>query len=327
LKENNHSNTQYIQEDEIDLRELFRTIMDSKKLIILITSVITILAVIYAYTTTPLYEAKALVEIGNYKVNNNNNNNNSTNIKILLNKPTQLSKRLNVIFIDIHKNDKDKKSEVISILVPKESKEFLEIKALAISNELAIKEINLVLSHIQEKDKTILLDVKNRRELKINNINSQISNIQEKQVELFDKNIKLQVEQLVKFKEQLNDIKQNIKWIQKKQPVLAALQLMGQSDLTRSILTLEMHIIELQNKKEKLTTMKINSLIEKRNLLQSMLLPHNYKTSKIVGKIITNDYSIKPKKKLIVIVAFITGLILSIFLVFFLSFLRNDEKI
>jgi LPS O-antigen subunit length determinant protein (WzzB/FepE family) len=324
LKENNHSNTQYIQEDEIDLRELFRTIMDSKKLIILITSVITILAVIYAYTATPLYEAKALIEIGNYKVNNNNN---STNNKILLNKPAQLSKKLNVIFIDIYKNDKDKKSEVISILVPKKSKEFLEIKALAISNELAIKEINLVLSHIQEKDKVILLDVKNRREVKINNINSQILNIQEKQVQLFNKNIKLQVEQLVKFKEQLNDIKQNIKWIQKKQPILAALQLMGKSDLTRSILTLEMNIIELQNKKEELTTMKINSLIEKRNLLQSMLLPHNYKNSKIVGKIITNDYSIKPKKKLIVIVAFITGLILSIFLVFFLAFLRNDEKI
>jgi LPS O-antigen subunit length determinant protein (WzzB/FepE family) len=324
LKENNHSNTQYIQEDEIDLRELFRTIMDSKKLIILITSVITILAVIYAYTATPLYEAKALIEIGNYKVNNNNN---STNNKILLNKPAQLSKKLNVIFIDIHKNDKDKKSEVISILVPKESKEFLEIKALAISNELAIKEINLVLSHIQEKDKIILLDVKNRRELKINNINSQISNIQEKQVQLFDKNIKLQIEKLVKFKEQLNDIKQNIKWIQKKQPVLAALQLMGKSDLTRSILTLEMNIIELQNRKEEVTTMKINSLIEKRNLLQSMLLPYNYKNSKIIGKILTNDYSIKPKKKLIVIVAFITGLILSIFLVFFLAFLRNDEKI
>ena len=102
---------------------------------------------------------------------------------------------------------------------------------------------------------------------------------------------------------------------------------MEKRDLTRSILTLEMNIIELQNKKEKLTTIKINSLIEKRNLLQSMLLPYNYKNSKIVGKIITNDYSIKPKKKLIVIVAFITGLILSIFLVFFLAFLRNDEKI
>ena len=76
----NPTEQNYYQEDEIDLRELFRTIMDSKKLIILITSVITILAVIYAYTATPLYEAKALIEIGNYKVNNNNN---STNNKIL----------------------------------------------------------------------------------------------------------------------------------------------------------------------------------------------------------------------------------------------------
>ena len=69
----------YYQEDEIDLKELFGVLWAKKTLIISITAIITIMAGIYAFNKTPIYEATALVEIGNYKNNNNNNNNNSNN--------------------------------------------------------------------------------------------------------------------------------------------------------------------------------------------------------------------------------------------------------
>jgi uncharacterized protein involved in exopolysaccharide biosynthesis len=53
----------------------------------------------------------------------------------------------------------------------------------------------------------------------------------------------------------------------------------------------------------------------------------NYKNSEIVGQVITNDYPTKPKKKLIVAVAFIAGFILSIFLVFIINaFRKEDDK-
>jgi uncharacterized protein involved in exopolysaccharide biosynthesis len=45
-----------------------------------------------------------------------------------------------------------------------------------------------------------------------------------------------------------------------------------------------------------------------------------------VGAILTNDYPAKPKKKLIIIVAFITGLILSVFLVFVIEFFRGFKE-
>jgi uncharacterized protein involved in exopolysaccharide biosynthesis len=48
----------------------------------------------------------------------------------------------------------------------------------------------------------------------------------------------------------------------------------------------------------------------------------NYKNSEIVGQVITNDYPTKPKKKIIVAVAFIAGFILSIFLVFIINAFR-----
>ena len=54
-----------------------------------------------------------------------------------------------------------------------------------------------------------------------------------------------------------------------------------------------------------------------------------YIMTKAIGKIKINDTPINlPKKKLIVTVAFVTGLILSIFLVFFLEFIgKTEEKI
>ncbi len=47
----------------------------------------------------------------------------------------------------------------------------------------------------------------------------------------------------------------------------------------------------------------------------------------IVGKIYTHTKPIKPKKKLIIVVALITGLIFGIFLVFFLEFIGNVDKV
>ena len=50
----------------------------------------------------------------------------------------------------------------------------------------------------------------------------------------------------------------------------------------------------------------------------------NLANTKLVGEYIINDFPIKPKKSLIIVVAFVTGFILSIFLVFFLHFVRKN---
>ena len=78
----------YIQEDEIDLRELFKIIWDKKFFIILFTLAIIVLATVYAYSKTPIYEAKALLEIGEYKKNP-------------VDDAVALEKKLSTIFIDM----------------------------------------------------------------------------------------------------------------------------------------------------------------------------------------------------------------------------------
>ena len=58
------NNNQIIQEDEIDLRELFITIWNKKIFIMAFTSIVTILSIIYAYSKTPIYEVKSVIRIG-----------------------------------------------------------------------------------------------------------------------------------------------------------------------------------------------------------------------------------------------------------------------
>ena len=57
---------EYIQEDEIDLRELFKTIWEKKLFVILFTSIVTLIAIIYVLVKNPIpvYQGKVFLEIG-----------------------------------------------------------------------------------------------------------------------------------------------------------------------------------------------------------------------------------------------------------------------
>ncbi len=314
----------YYQEDEIDLKELFKTLWDKKNFIISITAAITILAGIYAFNKTPIYEATALVEIGNYKNNNNNNNNN----KVLVDSVPELVKKLNLLFMDLLKNEKDRKASIASISTTKGVSGFLDIKSEAPSNELAVNEINKVINYIQNKHQTIMDDVKNRRKLEIKNIQSRIDNIKNKEVKLLTQKINAQQGNLDNYRIQLNKMITNIEDISKTDPALTALKLMEKRDISTFVAELNLQLMDMRDKKDTLETTTINDLIERKKLVESMLLPHNYKNSEVIGRVITNDYPIKPKKKLIVAVAFIAGFILSIFLVFIMNaFRKEDDKV
>ncbi len=70
----NNQQTQYIEEDEIDLRELWKIIVKGKITIVVLTTVITITAIIYALfkNPTPIYSGTVMIEIGEVKSNNPN---------------------------------------------------------------------------------------------------------------------------------------------------------------------------------------------------------------------------------------------------------------
>ncbi|MCT7557678.1 GNVR domain-containing protein [Aliarcobacter butzleri] len=114
------------------------------------------------------------------------------------------------------------------------------------------------------------------------------------------------------------------------------------------ILNYQSLILNLQNQIENLNKEKQNILVDKipnikreleyniKNELEDILnrieleklkLTNKIaKNSEFVGSILVNEHPIKPKKSLIVVVSFVTGFILSIFLVFFIEFIRTLKK-
>lgn len=303
----------YIQEDEIDLRELFKIIWDKKIFIIIFTLAITVLATVYTYSKTPIYEAKALLEIGEYKKNP-------------VDDAVALEKKLSTIFIDMEKNLKDKTSEISNISVVKGLKNFLEIKSESTSNEEAKNEILKVLTFVQNEHEKILDDVKKQKEMELRNIDLQISDIKSKSVYLIDKKIENNIKNLKSLEEQLKQIDENLKKIDTLNPSLAALKLMEKRDITNSINTITIQNFELESKKDELLTTTLYKLEESKKIIELSLLPHNYKNTQVVGEIMTNDFPAKPKKKLIVAVAFVTGFIISIFLVFLFNFIKQNAN-
>ena len=314
----------YLQEDEIDLRELFKTILDKKVFIVIFTLVITILAAIYAYNKTPIYEAKALVEIGEYKQNNPISGTGIT--KTSIDDAAILEKKLTTLYVDMLKNIDDRTSEITSIALAKGLKNFLEIKSEATSNEEAKNEILKVLTFVQVEHEKILDDAKKQRELELKNIDLQISDIKSKSVALIDKKLEIGTKTLENLQEQLKLVDENLKKIDTLNPSLAALKLMEKKDITTAISELTVKNFELEEKKDVLLTTSLYKLEENKKIVETILLPHNYKNTQIVGEIMTNDFPAKPKKSLIVAVAFVTGFIISIFLVFFIQFIQGIRK-
>ncbi|MCT7520546.1 Wzz/FepE/Etk N-terminal domain-containing protein [Aliarcobacter cryaerophilus] len=307
-----------LEEDEIDLKELFKTIWAKKIFIVIFTLVVTILAGFYAYSKTPIYEAKALVEIGEYKINNTSKN--------FVDDASTLEKKLSTLFVDMEKNLKDKTSQISNISVVKGLKNFLEIKSESTSNEEAKNEILKVLTFVQNEHEKILDDVKKQKEMELRNIDLQISDIKSKSVALIDKKIENNIKNLKSLEEQLKQVDENLKKIDSLNPSLAALKLMEKRDITNSINTITVQTFELESKKDELLTTTLYKLEENKKIIELLLLPHNYKNTQVVGEIMTNDFPVKPKKKLIVAVALVTGFIISIFLVFFIQFIQGIRK-
>ena len=307
----------YIQEDEIDLREIFKSIFERKYFILIFTLIITILAIIYVNIKTPIYEAKAVIEIGSYKTE-------SDEVRVVDNL-NEFSKKLSTIFIDLRKNDIEKESEITNISISKGMKNYIEISSQAISNDLALKEIEAVLSFTKDEHGKFLNDIKEKNKIQISNIDNSVKNLQEQIVNI-DRKIELYEKNVINLEEQMKFVLESLKNINSLDPSIAALKLMEKRDISNDIISNKSQLFDLMIKKESISNLEINKLIERKKILESLTLDYNIKNSDIIGKIQINDYPVKPKKALVVVVSFVTGFILSIFIIFFMQFIQGLKK-
>lgn len=315
----NNTNNYAVQEDEIDLRELFKTLVKHKIKIVLITLAVTISAVIYALSVPKVYEARAILRIGEYKTADSND-------KVVVSDANVLSKELEILYIDILKNVKDKEAKTEKIEVPKNQKNFLEIITDGSSNKAAEEELQKVVDYVQDKHKKVLDDVKNLNETKVKQIEGKLTLLKTKTLPALQEKIGRYKKDITSYEANFLYVQSNLKKIKDSSHTLAALQINEQRYLADIIIRLKDLLESFETEKNNIEVVEIEKLEEELRALKVLMEPYNYKNTEIVGAIMTNEYPIKPKKSLIVAVAFVTGLILSIFFVFFLEFIRNEKS-
>ena len=250
----------YIEEDEIDLRELFSTLTKNKLTIITITALITLLAIIYVLLKTPTYEVKSNLMVGYIGLNQEGQ-------KINIADPDTIAKRLNLVFNVEDKIEVDEFiSEVSSISINKKLTNFITIKTEAISNEEALKKNKEVITYVQElyqpKIDRYLVNTDNSIRAKktaIKNLeNLEKKNI-ERQIEL------LKTQDIVKIDEQIKRLKaQDIVKLQRKIKLLKAQNIAKIDEKinfyqNKKLKTLEKKI-SFQTKKLKEYTKEINNI-------------------------------------------------------------------
>ena len=134
----NQNSIQNIQEDEIDLKELFKTIGKNKKFIFIFTTIITLFAVVYSLIVPKTYEVKAVLEIGSYSNSNSNS----------IENPQNLIKRVEITYIDNASKEDD--TTLVSVNLVKGTTNLLELIVNAPSNEKGKEKIENIINEIQK---------------------------------------------------------------------------------------------------------------------------------------------------------------------------------
>ena len=185
---------------------------------------------------------------------------------------------------------------VASISVPKGSNKILSMDIHGYSNDDAVKYIQTVIQKIETdyKEKT-----------------DAYTYSQKQLIKLIQSDIKDNTESLKKMEEALETYNQKIITLESEDAALAGIYTLQIGQKQTELQDLKKYISKLKNKEQEL------------NL---SITPLMMKPTRTVWELETLDKPIKPKKALIIIVAFITGLMLSIFLAFFLEFVSGVKK-
>lgn len=272
---------QNVPENEIDLKELWQTLVNYKKLIVVVTFCITLLTTIYAFVKTPSFEAKAVIEIGSYG-------------STLLEDPLTLVKRVEIKYIansDINTTD-----ELQKVAVIKGTKNLVDISVIALSPMQAEHYLVQIIEDIKQRHYELI-------QVYLTQLKTKIANLEEQKTEL--------IEEKQALTAYITKKSENIDKIIKDNPSVAAI-----------------YTIEINNKSSELADIKnkIYGLNSQLSDLYFAISENNIKPTKVVDAIMTDDSPIKPKKKLMIMVAFVTSLILSIFIVFIISFVQKQKN-
>ena len=165
----------YLQEEEIDLRELFKIIWDKKIFIILFTLAITVLATVYAYSKKPIYEVKSIVRIGYIG-------------EQLIEPSNIIEQKLKIIF-NVDNPPNNSEAIVTKINVVKNVQNFIEISTEGISNIETVEKNKEVIEFLQNEYKYKIDEFVLKTNINLKNIEDKIKYALEVEKNNLEKNI------------------------------------------------------------------------------------------------------------------------------------------
>ena len=301
---------QYI-EDEIDLKELFNTLWQKRLFISIFTLVITLLAGIYAYNKTPIFEVKSIMEIGFIE-------------KQLVEDPAILEQKLNILFSvdDKSINNNPEKGIISSITQVKAVKNFIEIKTEAISNEIAIAKSKEILECTQKLYNPKINQYEKIVNNDILNIEKEISFLKNEKIKMLTEKVESSKASLEKYNKEINSL-YKLNNNDKISSMIVSVQMVNYQNLMENAQNvLKASSLEI----EQILKDTIPKLEQKKEVMSFKISEQNLTNTRLIGDYITSNYPSKPKKSLIIIVAFVTGFVLSIFTVFFIQFVDNTRR-
>ena len=279
-----------VSSDEIDLRELFLVLRNRKKMIYGIVVTATLIAAVLAFfIMKPIYSVKSMIEIGTIVGGKKSNTPLDSYVE-------DIKQKISYTYRIGEKGVKRELPYVATVTLPKDSKNILSLEVLARNNKEGIK-------YLQTISDKIISDANKKTYAHIEET--------KRQIELFENDLLSSNENYKNIKNSIGTMNQKVASLSKIDPALAAIYALqvSQKDLTLS---------EIKN-----TMITIKNKIEE---LKDSISTNNVEFTKMIDKIQVLENPIKPKKALIVVVAFIASLIFSIFLIFFLNYIEGMKK-
>ncbi|UCZ56545.1 hypothetical protein LGV61_12565 [Desulfurispirillum indicum] len=384
-------------DDEIDLRDLVRTILSWKWVIIGVTLLATVLGVAYALVKTPVYQARAVLEIGFYTDGNE---------RKLVDSAQRLNRELETVFISIPRaQDIERDAWIDSVTTVRGDNNFIELSALGISRDLARSEVARVVDYVRTEHQEIIEALLENKQSELRTLDRRIDDLQGRRLQSFDQRTEQELdaldreiahiedrrlkalderlefaqnidrpridqriarfrEEVAQYERQLGHAISNAQTTKEQDAALSALTLMEIRNLEEKLTDRRLRLIdeqrrldelqrttipdlqrereklvdidlrnlkekrdmvrdESQRERQKIVEMDLQSLLDQRTLLAATIAPHNYSNTRMVGDIISRDTPVAPKKRLIVMVAFVAGFMGSLFLVFILEFAKS----
>jgi len=323
---NSDLNNEYL-DDEIDLRELLRTIFNSKKLIILITLASALLTFIYVAQNELAYKSTVILEVGSHPLLSELDEN-----ELLTQTVDSLIKKL---MVDLnYKNNKE------FVFKPVEEGQLLEINFLSSSPESSENELNKAIKYVEESHMNVLNAIVSSFYEKIIALDRAIE-YEQKSQKLIDINLIKDIdseitadESKIKLLIEIITEEENNLLLLKSNPSDLLQRTASSSSLQQTIYDYKEQIISFKNNIQKLQQVKdtlelqIKSIAEGESTSETLfnlrqdkvrlelrlkLLNDQTNTTQPVAELVTRE--IKPKQLLPILIVTILGFMFSVFIV------------